>query len=62
MPVKFICVITSVSSPISLLSFYLALLSSGDSMVLKSWTINVWVLMYNSSFTSVNFTNVDVQK
>ena len=49
----------SVSSHISLLSFCLIDLSSGDSGVLKSPTINVWSLMCDLSFSNVSFTYVD---
>ena len=50
---------TSVCSPISLLSFCLVGLSTGESGVLKSPTICVWCLMCNLSFSNVSFTYVD---
>ena len=48
----------SVCSLISLLSFCLADLSSGESRLLKSPTISVWGLMCDLSFSNVCFTNV----
>ena len=50
--------ITSVSSLISLLNFYLVDLSIGMSGVLKSPTINMLGLMCDLSFSNVSFTNV----
>ena len=49
---------TSVSSLISLLSFYLVNLSIGESGVLKSLTINVCSLMCDLNFSNVSFTYV----
>ena len=46
---------TSVSSFISLLSFYLVDLCIGESGVLKSPTINGWGLMFDLSFSNVSF-------
>ena len=49
-----------VSSFISLLSFCLADLSSGDSGVLKSPNISVWGLLCDLRFSNVSFTNMRV--
>ena len=53
---KYILVITSVSSLISLLSFCLANLPIGKSEVLKFLTSSMWGLMCYLSFRSVSFT------
>ena len=50
--------IPSVSFFISLLSFYLAVLSFGENGVLRSPTISVSRLMCDLSFSNVSFTNV----
>ena len=49
----------SVSSLISLLSLGLADLSTGESGVLKSFTISVCCLMCDLSCSNVSFTYVD---
>ena len=59
MSVKPNCTITSISSFVSLLSFCLVFLSSGESGVLKSPTISVCGFMYDLNFINVSFTNVD---
>ena len=48
----------SASFVIFLFSFYLDILSLGESGVLKSPTINVWDLIYDLSLSNVSFTNV----
>ena len=59
MSVRSIRIITSVSFCLSLLSFWLVDLSSGDSEVLKSPTIiSVWGLMCDLSFSNVSFAYV----
>ena len=45
---------TSVSSFISLLTFFLVNLSSGEGGVLKSLTISVWDLMCNLNFSDIS--------
>ena len=55
MSLKSICVITSVSSLISLLNFCLADLSSGENGELTSSTISVWGLMCYLSFCCVSY-------
>ena len=52
-------VINFVSSFVSLLSFCLVILSSGESGVLKSPTIRVCGFVCDLSFSNVSFTNVD---
>ena len=49
---------TSVSSLISLLNFYLFDLSIGERGVLKSPMISVWGLMCDLNFSNVSFTYV----
>ena len=56
---KSICIITSINSLISLLSFYLTDFSSGESRVLKSPAVSVWGLMCDLSFRSASFTYED---
>ena len=58
MSVESICVMTSVSSLISLLSFCLVDLSIGESGMLKSPTISVWSLMCELCFSNISFTYV----
>ena len=57
MSVNSICFITSASSLISLLNFYLVDISIGERGVLKS-PIRVWGLMYALCPNNVSFTYV----